>query len=314
MFTRLKGKEFVMEHLTKLMKRYGVMAIVMLVTLVITIPTLSILVEANEYYKEEELKGEPIALVAEAVTFESMSDNKEEDALTSLKGGVQKFLDHDENFDTYVEELNDYINENLPVIEIPEEEIPLCEELPKHPRWVGNTRLNVRTTPDNTIDTNIYDVLNPSQEITVIGKYGDEWLQIEFEDELLYVMAEFTTEEKPGPKPKPKNVSYTYTSSWDGTALSKNKGRINGPIGSETYYNLDMSGIVARLQRKGYEGEYWVREDGCKMFGSYIMVAANFELHPYGSIVETSLGYAIVCDTGGFVEWNPTGIDIATTW
>jgi hypothetical protein len=75
-----------------------------------------------------------------------------------------------------------------------------------------------------------------------------------------------------------------------------------------------MSGIVARLQRNGYEGEYWIREDGCKMYGHYIMVAANFELHPYGSVIETSLGLAIVCDTGGFVKWNPTGIDIATNW
>ena len=303
-----------MEHLTKLIKHYGIMAVVMLLALVVAIPTLSIMAEANE--KDVEVIGEPIELVSEAVTFELMSENedKEEDALASLKGGVQLFLDHDENFDENVEALTDYINENLPVIEILDEEIPLYEELPKHPRWVGNCRLNVRTTPEIS-DTNVYDVLNPSQEISVVGKYGEDWLEIEFEDDIFYVMTEFTTTEKPGPKPKPKqNVSYTYTYTWDGAKLSKSKGRINGPIGSETYYNLDMSGIVARLQRKGYEGEYWVREDGCKMFGNYIMVAASYELHPYGSIVETSLGYAIVCDTGGFVEWNPTGIDIATTW
>lgn len=301
-----------MEHLMKLIKHYGIASVLMMFTLVVVIPTLSI---ANEEEEEDAVIGEPI-LVSEEVTYEAKSENdKEEDTLASLKGGVQLFLDHDENYDSYVSDMIEYIAENT-VIEIIDEEIPLLEDLPKHPRWVDCTRLNIRTTPDNTVDNNIYDVLNPSDEIAVVGKYGEDWLLIEFEDELLYVMTEFTTTEKPGPKPKPvnTNVSYTYTGTWNGTPLSVSRGRINGPTGSETYYNLDMSGIVARLQRQGYEGEYWIREDGAKMYGSYIMVAACYQLHPYGSIVETSLGYGIVCDTGGFVEWNPTGLDLATNW
>ena len=296
-----------MENLLKSLRRYGVIAVVMVATLVFAIPALCLAFEDTGLEKEE--------LVEDEVKIVMMSDNdKKEDPRDLLKGGAANLLDHDDHYEEHLEELKNYINENLPIIEILEEEIPLYEELPKHPRWVDSTRLNVRMTPDNTSDTNVYDVLNPGQEIAVVGKYGDDWLEIEFEDDIFYVMEKFTTTEKPGPKPKPKNVSYTYTGTYSGTPLSKSKGRINGPIGTETYYNLDMSGIVARLQRKGYEGEYWIREDGCKMFGSYIMVAASFELHPYGSIVETSLVYAIVCDTGGFVEWNPTGIDIATNW
>ena len=67
----------------------------------------------------------------------------------------------------------------------------------------------------------------------------------------------------------------------------------------------------------GYSEEdypYWVREDGVKMLGSYVMVAANYEIRPKGTIIESSLGYAIVCDTGGFAKKNPTQIDVAVTW
>lgn len=82
----------------------------------------------------------------------------------------------------------------------------------------------------------------------------------------------------------------------------------------ETYYNLDMSVIVQVAHSNGISGEYWVREDGCKMLGSYIMLACNRDVHPYGSLVETSLGTGISLDTGGFAANNPYQVDIATTW
>ena len=82
----------------------------------------------------------------------------------------------------------------------------------------------------------------------------------------------------------------------------------------ETYYNLDMSYVVYRAQQDGLEGEYWVRDDGCKMFGDYIILACNRDVHPYGSIVMTSLGAGISLDTGGFAYSNPYAVDIATTW
>ena len=50
------------------------------------------------------------------------------------------------------------------------------------------------------------------------------------------------------------------------------------------------------------------------MFGNYVMVAANLNLRPRGSLVQTSLGMGIVCDTGTFARRNPTQIDIATSW
>lgn len=79
----------------------------------------------------------------------------------------------------------------------------------------------------------------------------------------------------------------------------------------ETYYNLDMSGVLDIMYSLGYSGDYWVRYDGCKMFGEYIMCACDFGWMPRGSVVLTSLGWAIVCDTGaGGSNW----IDIAVTW
>ena len=101
---------------------------------------------------------------------------------------------------------------------------------------------------------------------------------------------------------------------WKGPVLSKRKGVVYGPSGKETYYNLNMSIIVRMMKRRGFDYEYWVRDDGVKMFGDYVMVAANLDRHPRGSLVETSLGTGIVCDTGGFAKRNPTQIDIATTW
>lgn len=94
-------------------------------------------------------------------------------------------------------------------------------------------------------------------------------------------------------------------------------GVFDGPSGKETYYNLPMAGVVEIMRSLGYSEEewpYWEREDGCKMLGDYIMVAAHLGLRPRGTIVETSLGLGIVADTGAFAEWNNTQLDIAVTW
>ena len=113
--------------------------------------------------------------------------------------------------------------------------------------------------------------------------------------------------------------TYEVVESYHGEVLNAYNGRVptvNG-LGSETYYNLDMSYVVEIMRSIGFDAEsypYWEREDGCKMLGDYIMVAANLDIYPRGSVVETTLGPGLVCDTGGFVEWNPYGLDIATTW
>lgn len=111
-----------------------------------------------------------------------------------------------------------------------------------------------------------------------------------------------------------KKKTQTLNSNWNGSILTKSAGVNYGPSGKETYYNLNMSGVVNIMRNMGNNDEYWVRNDGCKMLGNYIMVAANLNVHPRGSLVETSLGTGIVCDTGGFASGNATQLDIATTW
>lgn len=54
--------------------------------------------------------------------------------------------------------------------------------------------------------------------------------------------------------------------------------------------------------------------DGAKMLGEYVMCAAELSTRPKGTIIETSLGMAIVVDTGGFAASNPTQIDLCTDW
>ena len=106
---------------------------------------------------------------------------------------------------------------------------------------------------------------------------------------------------------------------WDPSQghLTRSGGVFRGPSGKETYYNLNMSRIVQIMRDLGYSEEeypYWVREDGCKMLGDYIIVAADLTIRPRGTILETSLGTAIVCDTGTFAQTNPLQIDIAVNW
>lgn len=108
-----------------------------------------------------------------------------------------------------------------------------------------------------------------------------------------------------------------YAVNYSGGSLTPSAGVFNGPSGLETYYNLPMDGVVSIMRGYGFSEEeypYWIREDGVKMLGGYVMVAANLDLRPRGSVVESSLGTALVCDTGGFAYSNPTQLDIAVNW
>ena len=99
--------------------------------------------------------------------------------------------------------------------------------------------------------------------------------------------------------------------------LTASAGVFDGPSGKETYYNLPMGKCISIMRDMGYDVEeypYWVRGDGAKMLGDYVMCAAELGSRPKGTIVETSLGDAIVVDTGTFAYSNPTQIDICTDW
>lgn len=128
--------------------------------------------------------------------------------------------------------------------------------------------------------------------------------------------ADKKAEEAAKKKEEEKKLEIVETS-YSGGKLSKSRGTIQGPSGKETYYNLNMSGVVSIMRRMGFsesEYPYNVRADGVKCLGPYVMVAAHLGKRPRGSKVQTSLGTGIVCDTGGFASSNPTQIDVATSW
>ena len=109
-------------------------------------------------------------------------------------------------------------------------------------------------------------------------------------------------------------INYFKEHIWIGPRLSRGRGTIQGPSGKETYYNLNMSGVIQIMRSMGNKDKYWIRKDGVKMLGDYVIVAANLKAHPRGSYVDTSLGKAIVCDTGPFAKKSTTRLDIATNW
>jgi len=116
---------------------------------------------------------------------------------------------------------------------------------------------------------------------------------------------------------KPVYMTYTYNSESPDApigTLNKKIGKVTGPEGIETYYNLDMSGVIDIMKEIGIDYDYWVRDDGVKMYGEYVMVAADLDEHSRGSLVNTSLGKGIVCDTGDFVYTTNVDYDIAVNW
>jgi hypothetical protein len=95
--------------------------------------------------------------------------------------------------------------------------------------------------------------------------------------------------------------------------LTRSGGVFEGPSGTEKYYNLNMSKCVSIMNDLGYSYEYWVRDDGVKMFGEYVMCATDTYVYPKGTILETSLGTAMVVDHCVAAE-NSFMIDICVTW
>ena len=119
------------------------------------------------------------------------------------------------------------------------------------------------------------------------------------------------------PNDDPLAAKMESNNTWTGPVLNVSIGTVEGPSGKETYYNLPMDGVISIMRDLGYSEEeypYWVRDDGCKMLGDYIMCAANLDVHPRGTLVESSLGTCLVCDTGEFAYSNAMQLDIAVDW
>jgi len=171
---------------------------------------------------------------------------------------------------------------------------------------ISDSKVKVPVMKYDNISSNI-DTSVTSVKTTVNNEFERQKKEAEEKEKL----AKLEEEKKKKSEAKIIEVSY------HGDKLTKSRGTIQGPSGKETYYNLNMSGVVSIMRRKGFsevEYPYNVRADGVKCLGPYVMVAAHLGNRPRGSKIQTSLGTGIVCDTGGFAASNPNQIDIATSW
>lgn len=148
-----------------------------------------------------------------------------------------------------------------------------------------------------------------------LNEYGTELDQWETKGQQAKEEAERVAAEKAAAKAKSVNTTATssaktssgssnYVSNGSGLTRSGGVNYHNGV--KETYYNMNMSGVIANAKRMGISGDYWVRGDGVKMYGDYVIVASQ---QPKGTKVSTSLGNGLVLD------YCPAGTqDIATSW
>ena len=92
--------------------------------------------------------------------------------------------------------------------------------------------------------------------------------------------------------------------------------RYDGPSGTEDYYNCYMNTVIRTVRSEYPEDEYpyWIRQDGCKMLGEYLICSADYERYERGDIIDTSLGKAIIVEFNSINNYNAADIWIATSW
>ncbi len=196
------------------------------------------------------------------------------------------------------------------------------------PATIGCLTTVYAATSDST-----YAVSTGSDKIVAVSSFEsapEEQTQSENDDTQIFTEAcmssatgviaedDSVSEETPGvtvtETPQSEN---NQTSQYSTSVLDAYHGTCSGPSGKETYYNLPMDKVISMMRARGYSEEeypYWIRDDGMKMFGPYIMVAADLNIRPKGTILECSRGTAIVVDTGDFAHTNHTQLDVATIW
>lgn len=170
----------------------------------------------------------------------------------------------------------------------------------------GYTTTSVNVRKSHSVDSKKLETYNINTKIKYTD-YNDEWVQIKYKKGSAFMAKKYISNKKTEVKPV---TTYEYS----GSKLTRSKGVNQGPSGKETYYNLPMNGVIRIMRNASYNYTYWVRDDGVKMYGDYVMIAADLSIRPRGSLVPTSLGMGIVCDTGTFIYSNQTQIDIAVTW
>lgn len=201
-------------------------------------------------------------------------------------------------------------------------------------KWVNEEGVALWSSPES--DGTVIAETAYNDEIQLIGTNDETYWKVRYGDLTGYIdrsklMDEMYVEPEPEPEPEviapePQTAAVSQpaaestpaysapASTWNGSVLTAWMGVNYGPSGKETYYNLNMNGVIALMQSAGYYYDYWVRDDGVKMYGDYVMAACGFTVRPRGTIVETSLGTAICADTGTFSYDDPYQIDIAVDW
>ena len=189
-------------------------------------------------------------------------------------------------------------------------------------RYVKCDKLNGRTCPNKSELSAVTETYKWNTKLTIYGEVPyTEWVYtFDKKGYMVYIDRNYLSKKKQH-KPKKKKKVTTQTSSsrvtsytWRGSRLNRRDGVNNGPSGRETYYNLPMQGVIRIMRAMGNNDRYWVRADGVKMLGDYVMVAADLRIRPRGSHVPTSLGMGVVVDTGTFIYSSPQSLDIATSW
>ena len=94
--------------------------------------------------------------------------------------------------------------------------------------------------------------------------------------------------------------------------LTARAGKITYNGHTESWYDLPMQKVIERSDAAtGLSDMYWIRGDGVRMYGQWVIVAAHPSVTRY-SLVETSLGTGIVLDRHTVPDANL--YDIATDW
>ena len=164
------------------------------------------------------------------------------------------------------------------------------------------TETDIKATPH--INASVLTTYEIATQIEY-REINSDWVKIEYAGTIGgYIPVENVT----NIKPELENKNY------NGLILNRYNGTVSGPTGKETYYNLSMDKVIFFMKELGYDYNYWVRSDGVKMYGDYIMIAANTYIYKKGTLLETSLGIGMVCDHCVASETNKNQVDIAVTW
>lgn len=220
---------------------------------------------------------------------------------------VSATMEESENTDSNNQEVNqEKTQDTTPQI--------YCEDVDEE-KYISTTKLNVRDSA--SLDSNIIGYLTVNEKVTITGvitnQDGESWGRFTYNDSDAYVSYKYLSDIEVEVK-ETWSEADTYNNSWTGEVLNRSNGIVRGPIGKESYYNLRMNRVVQIMKEKGYDYDYWVRSDGVKMFGPYVMVAADLSVYPKGTLVECTLGTGMVCDTGDFVYSTDRALDIAVAW